>query len=162
MVFSAKSRNSAGTSSFGSIMVAILQFELRVTTFPERRLCGVCLGRRRWTRSASNIFYERQAAALFFAASCASRRLRCREAIAIQRAKQLLDSEGDIQRYRKEGVPQAFLVAEPCPLRHLECGTELHRHQTLALPSARSGNRHVPNHRMHGSRQFIVGSYLFG
>src|SRR6266403_5226592 len=65
MVFSAKSRNSAGTSSFGSIMVAILQFELRVTTFPERRLCGVCLGRRRWTRSASNIFYERQAAALF-------------------------------------------------------------------------------------------------
>src|SRR3982074_2926155 len=72
MVFSAKSRNSAGTSSFGSIMVAILQFELRVTTFPERRLCGVCLDRQRWTPISGLTFATSGKPASLFCASCAA------------------------------------------------------------------------------------------
>src|ERR1700675_1997224 len=41
MVFSAKSRTSAGTSSLGSIMSPILPYGSTITTFPERRPCGL-------------------------------------------------------------------------------------------------------------------------
>src|SRR3981189_1439778 len=160
MVFSAKSRNSAGTSSFGSIMVAILQFELRVTTFPERRLCGVCLDRQRWTPISGLTFATSGKPASLFLRFVCSQRLRCREAIAVQPAKRLLYSEEgilrcrkEILRCRKEILPHGFVVGELCPLRQLECGTAVHQEQfypSAPPPSARSGNRHVPNRRMHG------------
>src|SRR3981189_2931146 len=111
MVFSAKSRNSAGTSSFGSIMVAILQFELRVTTFPERRLCGVCPDRQRWTPISGLTFATSGKPASLFLRFVCSQRLRCREAIAVQPAKRLLYFEEGISRCRKEILPHAFVVA---------------------------------------------------
>jgi hypothetical protein len=146
-------------------MVAILQFELRVTTFPERRLCGVCLDRQRWTPISGLTFATSGKPASLFLRIVCSQRLRCREAIAVQPAKRLLYSEEGILRCRKEILPHAFVVAELCPLRHLECGTAVHQEQfypNAPPPSARSGNRHVPNRRMHGFGTFIVRPYPFG
>src|SRR3954468_15039476 len=43
MVFSANSRNSAGTSSLGSFMSFVLRFGRRITTIWQRRLLGNAL-----------------------------------------------------------------------------------------------------------------------
>jgi hypothetical protein len=147
-------------------MVAILQFELRVTTFPERRLCGVCLDQQRWTPISGLTFATSgKPASLFFAHHIPASGCDAREEIAAQPAKRLLYAEGDILRCRKESLPHAFVVTAPC-----RCATS---GAALRFTSSSSTGTHHLLQQSRGtgtfrttectvSRQFIVGPYPFG